>query len=386
MGPSDRSGGSFTTRRSPVRQIAALPYRKSGPALDAPFEVMLITSRGTGRWVLPKGNLSRSLSDHAAAEREANEEAGVVGAICPVPIGNYTYRKQLNSGASLLTEVAVYPLAVTGVMDEWKEASQRTRQWFNLTQAASLVDESELRDLIQSFSTESTHSAAPGSARTVLKEGFKMFQWFQSLLPRQADFFEKFEAHASLLAKGSDALARLLQGENTAHHIREIAEREEEADAITRDVLQTVRRTFLTPFDRGAITSLITAMDDAIDQMKKTASTIDLYDVRDFDPEMRDMAAIIVDASRLLAEALPLLRSINANATRLHELTERLVRMEDKADAIHDRGLKRLYQEIGATNPVLFLIRRELFSHLEKVVDRFEDVANEIDGLVIDHA
>lgn len=365
-----------------------MPYRKSGPALDAPFEVMLITSRGTGRWVLPKGNLSRSLSDHAAAEREANEEAGVVGAICPVPIGNYTYRKQLSSGASLLTDVAVYPLAVTGLLDDWKEASQRTRQWFNLSQAASLVDEVELRDLIQSFTSapEPTHAAAPSGARTVLKEGFKMFQWFQSLLPRQADFFEKFEAHARLLTAGSDALARLLQGENMADHIREISEREDEADAITRDVLQTVRRTFLTPFDRGAITSLITAMDDAIDQMKKTASTISLYDVREFEPEMRDMAAIIVDASRLLAEALPLLRSINTSAVRLHELTERLVRMEDQADTIHDRGLKRLYQEVGQSNPVLFLIRRELYSHLEKVVDRFEDVANEIDGLVIDHA
>jgi len=378
------------TREPAIRQIAALPYRKSGPALDAPFEVMLITSRGTGRWVLPKGNLSRSLSDHAAAEREANEEAGVVGAICPVPIGNYTYRKQLSSGASLLTKVAVFPLAVTGLLDDWKEADQRTRQWFNLAQAASLVDEEDLRHLIQSFSTtsasESSPYAATGGAKTVLKEGFKMFQWFQSLLPRQADFFEKFEAHAQLLAAGSDALARLLQGENMADHIREIREREDEADAITRDVLQTVRRTFLTPFDRGAITSLITAMDDAIDQMKKTASAIDLYDVREFEPEMRDMAAIIVDASRLLGEALPLLRSINANAHRLHELTERLVRMEDKADAIHDRGLKRLYQEVGPTNPVLFLIRRELYSHLEKVVDRFEDVANEIDGLVIDHA
>jgi uncharacterized protein Yka (UPF0111/DUF47 family) len=121
-----------------------------------------------------------------------------------------------------------------------------------------------------------------------------------------------------------------------ADHIREINEREDEADAITRDVLQTVRRTFLTPFDRGAITSLITSMDDAIDQMRKTGGAIDLYDVREFEPEMRDMAAIIVD-SRLLAEALPLLRSINANAARLHELTERLVKMEDKADKIHDR-------------------------------------------------
>jgi uncharacterized protein Yka (UPF0111/DUF47 family) len=127
-------------------------------------------------------------------------------------------------------------------------------------------------------------------------------------------------------------------------------------------------------------------MDDALDQMKKTAGAIVLYDIQIFEPEMRDMAAIIVDATRLLVEALPLLRSINANAARLHELTERLVRMEDQADEIHDRGLKRLYQEIGASEPVRFLIEREIYSHLEKVVDRFEDVANEIDGLVIDHA
>lgn len=363
---------------------------------------MLITSRGTGRWVLPKGNRSRSLSDHAAAEREAIEEAGVVGAICPVSIGSYTYRKQLNSGASLLTDVAVYPLAVTSLLDDWKEAGQRTRQWFNLSQAAELVDEDELRDLLHTFSMTANPGAGAGiignalpampflpgltSGKPLSKEGFKMFHWFQALLPRQHDFFEKFEAHARLLQAGSDALARLLQGENRADHIREIAEREDEADGITRDVLQSVRRTFLTPFDRGAIISLITAMDDAIDQMKKTGSTIDLYDVRDFDQEMRDMAAIIVDASRLLGEALPLLRSIHANASRLHELTERLVRMEDKADKIHDAGLKRLFQQEGASNPVVFLIRRELYSHLEKVVDKFEDVANEIDGLVIDHA
>lgn len=348
---------------------------------------MLVTSRGTGRWVIPKGNVSRNLSDHAAAEREALEEAGVLGAICPVPIGNYRYRKLLSSGASLQTDVAVFPLAVTQSLEDWKEAGERTRQWFNLTQAADLVDEEGLKGILQGFGPDPDSSqGTAGGAPAILKEGFKMFQWFQGLLPRQADFFEKFETHAGLLAAGSDALARLLQGSKTEQHAREIAEREEEADQITRDVLQTVRRTFLTPFDRGAITSLITAMDDALDQMKKTAGAISLYDIQVFEPEMRDMAAIIVDASRLLVEALPLLRSINANAVRLHELTERLVRMEDQADEIHDRGLKRLYQEIGVSEPVRFLIEREIYSHLEKVVDRFEDVANEIDGLVIDHA
>src|SRR3546814_8704626 len=101
-------------------------------------------------------------------------------------------------------------------------------------------------------------------------------------------------------------------GEGIADHIQEIVEREHDADAITREVLQTVRRTFLTPFDRSAITSLITTMDDAIDEMQQTAGAVDLYDVAEFEPEMRDMAAIIVDAARLTAEAMPLLRKIRS--------------------------------------------------------------------------
>ena len=157
-------------------------------------------------------------------------------------------------------------------------------------------------------------------------------------------------------------------------------------DAITREVLQTVRRTFLTPFDRSAITSLIASMDDAIDEMQKTAGAVDLYDVTEFEPEMRDIGGIIVDAARLTAEALPLLRNISANATRLHELTERLVRMEGHADHIHAAGLKRLFTQHGASNTLHFIVAREIYKHLERIVDRFEDVANEIDGLVIDHA
>src|SRR3546814_9872433 len=130
-----------------------------------------------------------------------------------------------------------------------------------------------------------------------------------------------------------------------ADHIQEIVEREHDADAITREVLQTVRRTFLTPFDRSAISDLIASMDDAIDEMQKTAGAIDLYDVKQFEPEMCDMAAIIVDAARLTVEALPLLRNISANGPRLHELTERMVRLEGHAAEIHAAGPKRRPEE-----------------------------------------
>jgi len=378
------------TRTVIIRQIASLPYRRIGDSLDSPVEILLVTSRGTGRWVLPKGNPMKGLSPHAAAAQEAFEEAGIEGAICPTPLGEYRYRKLLKSGASLLVDVRVFPLAVTTELDDWPEAGQRTRRWFPLSEAATLVDELDLRELMRSFRAADFAGATRASLLTSaarVKRGFRMFHWFQSLLPKQVQFFDLFEAHATTLTAGGDALARLLQGGSGMNqHIKEIIEREEEADAITRDVLQNVRKTFLTPFDRGAITSLIGSMDDAIDQMQQTAGAISLYEVTEFEQEMLDMAAIIVESSRLLAEALPLLREIHANAARLHELTERIVRLEGQSDDIHAKGLKRAFQQHGRTDTMSFLIKREIYSHLEKVVDRFEDVANEIDGLAIDHA
>ncbi|GAO79482.1 MULTISPECIES: DUF47 family protein [unclassified Sphingopyxis] len=374
-----------------MRQIAVLPYRFGGPAQDGPTEILLITSRETKRWVVPKGNPLTGITRHAAAAIEAEEEAGVIGAVCPTPIGSYEYRKRRANGASIMYNVEVFPLAVTNELDDWKEMDERDRKWFSFRDAASAVEEPDLQALIRSFGDGGFRAVAqPRSvAHNVAdKTGVSwMFAWFQRLLPRQGNFFELFESHAATLVAGANALSRMLQGgEGMADHVQEIIEREHDADAITREVLQTVRRTFLTPFDRSAITDLIASMDDAIDEMQKTAGAVDLYDVTEFEPEMRDIGGIIVDAARLTAEALPLLRNIGANGPRLHELTERLVRMEGHADEIHAAGLKRLFREHGEANPTRFLIARELFRHLERVTDSFEDVANEIDGLVIDHA
>ena len=349
---------------------------------------MLVTSRETKRWVLPKGNLIPGLSPHAAAAHEAEEEAGVQGLACPTPLGAYRYRKTRKSGASLMIDVDVFPILVTHEMDEWEEQGQRERRWFSLSEAAQAVDEPDLGALIRLFRASEARAAIKRGPATTLKKGAGgMFGWFQRLLPQQGDFFDLFEAHALTLVAGADALSRLLQGgPNMAEHVKEIEEREHDADDIIREVLQTVRRTFLTPFDRGAITDLIGAMDDSIDQMNKTAGTISLYEVTEFDQEMKDVGAIIVDAARILAEALPLLRNITGNAVRLHELTERLVRMEGQADLIHDTGLRALFKAHGETNTLRFIVFREIYSNLERVVDRFEDVANEIDGLVIDHS
>src|SRR3546814_13045640 len=100
-----------------------------------------------------------------------------------------------------------------------------------------------------------------------------MFAWFQRLLPRQGNFFELFESHAGTVAAGAEALARLLQGgDGMADHIQEIVEREHDADAIPREVLQKERRTFLTPFHRSASSSLIARLAEGNAALRKNAA------------------------------------------------------------------------------------------------------------------
>ena len=123
-----------------------------------------------------------------------------------------------------------------------------------------------------------------------------MFNWFQRVLPRTGDFFGMFEAHARSIVGAAGAMSKLIDdGKPNKAQIAEVESREHEADAIIRQVLISVRRTFLTPFDRGAITSLIAAMDDAIDEMHAAAVAIDLYELRSFEPEMKQMVAMIGD-------------------------------------------------------------------------------------------
>ncbi len=368
-----------------------MPYRATGDGADTAIQILLITSRESKRWVIPKGNLTAGINPHQAAAAEAEEEAGVVGPVCPTPLGSYRYRKRRRNGASLMVDVEVFPLAVSRELNGWKESAERERRWFGLADAADAVEEMDLSELIRSFAASEFRQAARRDTilNTVAqKSGIHwMFGWFHRLLPKQGNFFELFEAHVQAVVAGADALSRLVHdGDHRADHILEVSEREQDADEIIREVLRTVRQTFLTPFDRSAITSLVGSMDDAIDEMNAAAAAVDLYDFTEFDPEMKDMAGIIVDSTRVLAEAIPLLRNVAQNGKRLHELTERLVRMEGHADRIHAEGLKRALKAHAATDPMAFIIRREIFKHLERIVDALEDVANEIDGIVIDHS
>src|SRR6266403_466572 len=166
-----------------------------------------------------------------------------------------------------------------------------------------------------------------------------MLRWFRAFLPREERFFDLFARHAATVKQGALALQDMLRGgDETPVFCQRVNQFENDADNITREVLTAVRRTFITPFDRGDIKNLLTAMDDAIDQMQQTATAI----------------------------------------------TEELTNLEGRVDDLHDIGLKELFLKHRNANTMDFIVGAEIYDHLEKVADRFDDVANEINSIVIE--
>jgi uncharacterized protein Yka (UPF0111/DUF47 family) len=130
-----------------------------------------------------------------------------------------------------------------------------------------------------------------------------MLGWFRALMPKEERFFELFTHHARVTLAGAQALRALLKGDDDVLRCcREITKRENEADEITREVMTALRKTFITPLDRGDITDLITSMDDSIDQMNQTAKVISLFELRNFEDHMQEMGDIIVQAGQLMME------------------------------------------------------------------------------------
>jgi predicted phosphate transport protein (TIGR00153 family) len=214
-----------------------------------------------------------------------------------------------------------------------------------------------------------------------------MLRWFHALMPKEERFFDLFAQHSHAVVAGAMALRAMLEGEDAiVRNYQTVMDREHDADNVTRDVLIAVRRTFITPIDRGNIRDLITSMDNSIDQMQKTAKAVRLFDVKTFTPHMKDMADAIVKCAELVQEGVPLLKSISAEAGRISDITAQISALEGKADEMHDRGLRELYKaNVAGGNGLAFFVGNEVYDHLEKVVDRFDDVANVMHGIVIEH-
>jgi 8-oxo-dGTP pyrophosphatase MutT (NUDIX family) len=143
MGKADKGLGA-----QPKHQVAALPFRTDP---NGQVEFLLITSRETKRWVIPKGWPMRGKKPYRAAEREAYEEAGVAGEIEQAALGSYAYDKRMGNGSAVPCEVVVYPLRVKSQHKRWPEVNEREARWFTPDEAAQVVEEEGLRELLIRF-------------------------------------------------------------------------------------------------------------------------------------------------------------------------------------------------------------------------------------------
>lgn len=213
-----------------------------------------------------------------------------------------------------------------------------------------------------------------------------MLGWFQKLMPREEKFFDLFEQQAKVIVAGAHALRNLLEpGSDIPACAALVAKHEHEADLVTGEIMLAVRRTFITPFDRGDIQGLGASLDDTIDEMKQTSKGVLLFEVKEFDPKMREIADLIIRASDIMVDMLSALRDIKKNSNRIMALAVEITKLEERADDLHNAGLKELFRLHREKDPMAYVVGAEIYGHLEKVVDRFEDVATHINTLVVEH-
>lgn len=210
-------------------------------------------------------------------------------------------------------------------------------------------------------------------------------KFIRSLMPKEERFVANFTAHAERLVAASGALIAMMQAgpQDREARFADVRDIEKQADTIARETLMALHRAFITPFDRSDIHALITAQDDTVDLIEDVGQHALLYRLEAFTPQMLELARLIQDGAKLLAEAIPLLADVNKNVVRITQLCEKVGSIESEADRVLHNGLSDLIARQPET--IAFLGQKEVYEMLEAVTDRCDDVADLIEGIVLDH-
>ena len=207
---------------------------------------------------------------------------------------------------------------------------------------------------------------------------------FGRFLPRETSFFDFFEQHAGLTIEGTkEFLSMVTTGANIATKCRRISDIEHETDTITHRCVEALHKTFITPIDRDSIHRLITRMDDIMDFVEAAAERIELYELTVMTSDVRDMADCLYRATQQVEAAMRGLRTLKDPQATL-KLCIDINRLENEADAILRRSVARLFKE-EKDNPILVIKWKEVYENLENASDRCEDVANIIEGVILEH-
>ena len=207
-----------------------------------------------------------------------------------------------------------------------------------------------------------------------------MLRWF---LPREEDFFGFFERHAALTVEGAKEMRRLIGGgQDVPALTARIREVEHETDVITHGCVERLHKTFITPLDRDAIHQLITRMDDVMDYIESAAVAVNLYELTEMTAAAQAMADVLVRATEAVAVAVSGLKNLKRSDDVLKACIE-VNRLENEGDDILRGALADLFR---GKDPLLVLKWKEVYEALENATDSCEDVANVIEGVVLEHA
>ncbi len=207
---------------------------------------------------------------------------------------------------------------------------------------------------------------------------------FGRFLPRDTSFFDLFEQHAALTVEGAKEFFAIAQtGANIAAKARRIKEIEHEADVVTHRCVEALHKTFITPIERGDIYRLISRMDDIMDFVEAAAERLTLYEITTMSDEVRDLADVLVRSCEQIKNAMQGLRNMK-NAEPILKACLDVNRLENDADAILRAAVARLFRE--EKDPIVIIKWKEIYENLESATDRCEDVANTIEGVVLENA
>lgn len=207
---------------------------------------------------------------------------------------------------------------------------------------------------------------------------------FGRLMPSEGKFFELFNQHAELCVKGAKEMVSLMTNfddlEIRVHAIESI---EKQADKLTHNTIEMLHKTFITPLDRDDIHHLITRMDDILDLLEDAAQTISLYDIKAITPEAKRLAELCLASTEKVKAAVELLHNMD-NSREILTICEEIDRLESDADHVMRAAMSKLFRDEPDVRNLIKL--KAIYEILETVTDRCEDVANIIEGIIVENA
>jgi predicted phosphate transport protein (TIGR00153 family) len=214
--------------------------------------------------------------------------------------------------------------------------------------------------------------------------------FFGKLLPREGNFFELFNQHADRIVEAARAFSQLVANYNDPHlrerYNRDVDNAERAADRITHEVNKLIHKTFITPIDRDQIHTLINTMDDVADLIQDSAETMALYDVRHMTEEITRLTDLSVRCCDRVKEAVAMLGTLSqaASVEAALKSCEEIDKIESDADRVMRSAMSKLFREEPDVREVIKL--KAIYELLETITDKCEDVANVIEGIVIEHS